>query len=172
MKGHFKLSSGLHSGEYLQCALVLQHPEYAKRLCRALAGKFKDKKPTVVAAPALGGIVVSYEVASALKCRSIFLERQNGVMTFRRGFDVTRSDRVLAVEDVVTTGGSTKEVLGALREKGAQIIGVGVIIDRSCTEPDFGVDFRYLHKLNIETFNPQECPFCKKGIPVVKPGSR
>ena len=172
LKGHFKLSSGLHSAQYLQCALVLQHPEYAKKLCSELADRFKSEKPSVVVAPALGGVLVSYEVASALGCRSIFTEREDGKMTIKRGFDIKTSDRVLVVEDVITTGGSTKEVIDTAKQKGARIIGVGAIIDRSCEKIDFGVKFECLAKLDIKTFKPEDCPLCKKAIPVIKPGSR
>jgi len=172
LKGHFKLSSGLHSEGYLQCALVLQYPEYTKALCAELAKRFKAEKPTVVVAPAIGGILVSYEVANTLGCRSVFTERENDAMIFRRGFDIDASDRVLVVEDVVTTGGSTKEVIEAVRQNGAKVIGVGSIIDRSCNVIDFGVEFKSLLKLDAKTYKPEECPLCKEGIPVIKPGSR
>jgi orotate phosphoribosyltransferase len=172
LKGHFKLSSGLHSEGYLQCALVLQHPEYAKQLCQELAGRFKTKRPTVVVAPAIGGIVVSYEVAKSLGCRSVFAERENGLMTLRRGFVLEKLDRALVVEDVVTTGGSTREVIDVVRRCGAKVIGVGSIVDRSCEKMDFGVKFSSLIKLDIMTFNPGDCPLCKKEIPIVKPGSK
>jgi orotate phosphoribosyltransferase len=172
LKGHFKLSSGLHSEGYLQCALVLQYPEYAKALCAELAKKFAAGKPTVIAAPAIGGILVSYEVAGALGCRSVFTERENDAMTLRRGFALSKPDRVLVVEDVVTTGGSTKEVIGVIRQSGAALLGVGAIVDRSCGDMDFGVEFRSLIKLDIKTFEPDKCPLCHKGVPVVKPGSR
>ncbi len=172
LKGHFRLSSGLHSERYLQCALVLQHPEYAARLCKELAKKFIREKPSVVVAPAMGGIIVSYEAARALGCRSVFTERDGGEMTLRRGFDIKKSDRALVVEDVITTGGSTKEVIDVVKQKGAKLIGVGAIVDRSSGGVDFGVRFEGLVKLTIETFKESACPLCKNGIPVVKPGSR
>jgi orotate phosphoribosyltransferase len=172
LKGHFKLSSGLHSEGYLQCALVLQHPRYAKALCTELAKKFKKAKPTVVVAPAIGGIIVSYEVASALGCRSLFTEREDNVMVFRRGFDLDTDDRVLVVEDVITTGGSTKEVIEAVRQKGAKVIGVGSIIDRSGRTASFDVEFSSLLKLDVKTYTAEDCPLCKKGLPIIKPGSR
>lgn len=172
LSGHFKLSSGLHSEKYLQCALVLQHPEYAKKICNELAKKFKEDKPDVVIGPAIGGIIVSYEVAKALGCRSIFTEREDGKMTLRRGFTIEKSDRALIVEDVITTGGSTKEVIGVVKQGGAKIIGVGAIIDRSCEKIDFGVKFKCLAKVDVKTFKPQDCALCKKGIPIIKPGSR
>ena len=172
LKGHFKLSSGLHSEQYLQCALVLQHPEYAGQLCGELAKKFIKEKPTVVVAPALGGVFVSYEVARALGCRSLFTEREDGRMTLRRGFTISPSDKALVVEDVVTTGGSTKEVIEVVRQNGAQLVGVGAIVDRSSEKIDFGAKFESLLKIKVETFKPEDCPLCAKGIPVVKPGSR
>ena len=131
MKGHFKLSSGLHSGEYLQCARVLQYPEYAKRLCSELARHFKEDRPTCVVAPALGGVIVSYETAKALAVRGIFSERKDGKMVLRRGFEIKPDDKVLVVEDVITTGVSTKEVLDVVKSAGATLIGVGSIVNRS-----------------------------------------
>lgn len=172
LKGHFKLSSGLHSEDYLQCALVLQYPEYAEKLCSQLAGYFKDDKPTCVVAPALGGIVVSYEVARALGVRSLFTERKDGKMVLRRGFKLTKGDRVLVVEDVITTGLSTKEVLKSVESTGAAIVGVGSIIDRSGKNIDFGVKSNSLLKLDLPVFPPEECSLCKQGVDITKPGSR
>ena len=140
LKGHFKLSSGLHSERYLQCALVLQYPKYAKYLCCELAKKFKKEKPSAVIAPAIGGVLVSYEIAKAFGCRSLFTEREDGLMTLRRGFDIRESERVLIVEDVITTGGSTKEVIEVVKQRGGKVIGVGAIIDRSGDMIDFGVE--------------------------------
>lgn len=172
LKGHFRLSSGLHSSYYLQCALVLQYPEYAEKLCKQLAGYFKDDKPTCVAAPALGGVVVSYEAARVLGVRTLFTERVDGKMTLRRGFDIIKEDRVLVVEDVITTGLSTKEVLDVVKSKGAEIIGVGSIVDRSGKTLDFGVKSFSLIKLDLPVFPPTYCPLCRKGLEVIKPGSR
>jgi len=172
LKGHFILSSGLHSGDYLQCALVLQHPEYAEKLCSQLATSFRDDRPTCVVAPALGGVVVSYEVARVLGARSIFTERKDGKMVLRRGFQIKPDDKILVVEDVITTGLSTKEVLEAVRSFGATIVGVGSIVDRSGKNIDFGVKSVSLIKLNLPVFPPERCPLCKKGIEVTKPGSR
>lgn len=170
--GHFQLSSGLHSDRYLQCAKVLQYPHYAKELCDALAKRFKSLNPTVVVAPAIGGILVSYELAKILRCRSVFLEREDGKMCLRRGFEIGPEDRVLVAEDVITTGGTTKEILELVRDRGAEIVGVAAIIDRSCINLDFGVDFKYLLHIDVQVFSPDECPMCKDSIPVVKPGSR
>lgn len=171
MKGHFLLSSGLHSGQYLQCALVLQHPEYAEDLCVQLADKFKNDNPTVVLAPAIGGIIVSYGVAKSLGVRSVFAERVNGKMTLRRNFDINSNDKVLIVEDVITTGGSTKELIGIVKAKGAKLAGVGAIVDRS-KSVNFGTKFESLLKIDIPTYKKENCPLCKDGEPAVKPGSR
>ena len=171
LKGHFKLSSGLHSAQYLQCVRVLQHPEYAAALCKTLAVKFSPR-PTAVIAPALGGIVVSYEVARALGARSLFTERVDGKMTLRRGFELTKNDNVLVVEDVVTTGLSTKEVIEVVKSHGPKLIGVGCLVDRSGNKIDFGTRFESLIKIDIPTFKPETCPMCKVKTPLTKPGSR
>lgn len=172
LTGHFRLSSGLHSGQYLQCARVLQHPEHAGALCKALADKFKDEKIDVVIAPALGGIIVSHEVARSLKTKSLFAERVEGKMTLRRGFELREKDKVLVVEDVITTGLSTKEVIEAVKSFGATVIGVGCLIDRSKGAIDFDVRAEALLKIDIPTFKPEACPLCKEKIPLTKPGSR
>lgn len=172
LSGHFKLSSGLHSNQYMQCALVLQHPEYAAKLGKGIADKFKDDKITVVAGPALGGIVIAHEVARALGVRCIFGEREDGKMTLRRGFNLGQKDRVLLVEDVITTGKSIKELIDVIKHSGAAIVGIGSIADRSSEKIDFGYDAKSLIKLDIKTFPPDDCPLCEQGIPVVKPGSR
>lgn len=172
LDGHFLLSSGLHSAQYLQCALVLQYPKMAERLCVPLADKFRGDNPNVVIAPAMGGILVSYEVARALGIKGIFTERVNKDMCLRRGFSLSREDRVLIVEDVITTGRSTKEVVDVVNSYGSLIVGVGCIIDRSQERIDFGVQLKSLLKIDIATFNPKECPLCENGVPVVKPGSR
>jgi len=172
LKGHFKLSSGLHSGDYLQCARVLQYPRYAEILCGQLVEPFKDDKITCVVGPALGGIVVSYEAAKALGARSIFTERKEGKMVLRRGFEIKPDDRVLVVEDVITTGLSTKEVLEVVTSSGATIIGVASIIDRSGKNIDFGVKSSSVLKIDLPVFLDQDCPLCKKGIEITKPGSR
>lgn len=172
LNGHFKLSSGLHSGNYFQCGLLLQYPDIAEKLCRELAGYFKDDMPTCVAAPALGGVIVSYETARSLRVRSLFTERVEGKMALRRGFEVKKEDRVLVVEDVITTGLSTNEVLEVMKSKGAKIIGVGCIVDRSGKTLDFGVKLKSLAKLDFPTYKEEDCPLCRKGIEIKKPGSR
>lgn len=172
LNGHFKLSSGLHSSQYLQCALVLQHPKHCQTLCVQLAQKFKGAGITTVVAPALGGILVSYETARALGARALFTERKDGAMVFRRGFSLGPEDKVLVVEDVVTTGLSTKEVIEAVKASGAQLAGVGAVVDRSSSPVDFGTKFESLIRINIPTFKREECPLCKKKAALTKPGSR
>jgi len=172
LSGHFRLSSGLHSGNYFQCALLLQNPDIAEKMCKQLSGYFKDDKPTCVVAPALGGVIVSYETARALGVKSLFTERMEGKVVLRRGFELGKGDRVLVVEDVITTGLSTGEVLEAVKSLGAKIVGVGCIVNRSGKELDFGVKLKNLVKLDFPTYKSEECPLCKKGIEIKKPGSR
>ncbi|MEA3305258.1 MAG: orotate phosphoribosyltransferase [Candidatus Omnitrophota bacterium] len=170
--GHFKLSSGLHSGQYLQCALVLQEPVYAGQLGKAIAAKFKNDGITVVAGPAIGGIIIAHEAARALGVRCIFGEREDSRMKLRRGFRVNPHDRILIVEDVITTGSSLKELADFITKAGGKIAGAASIIDRSKKDIDFGVKKEHLVKLDIKTFNPEECPLCQSNIPITKPGSR
>ena len=173
-QGHFKLSSGLHSGGYLQCARILQEPILAERFCKALGSKIGAYEPDVVIGPALGGIVFAYEMARVLGARAMFTERNaEGRMVLRRGFIVTPLSRVLVAEDVLTTGRSAKEVVDLLMEDGIVPVGVTSLIDRSAKPLDFGgIKHESLIKLNIRTFDEKECPLCKEGIPLVKPGSR
>jgi orotate phosphoribosyltransferase len=179
LTGHFKLSSGLHSEKYLQCALVLQHPDVAEKLSGELTKKLSEGLPSgsrtkvdVVVGPALGGITLAYEVARSLGVRGLFTERHEGKMVLRRGFSIGKGENVLVVEDVITTGGSTKEVIDVVRSLGGKVVGVGSIIDRSSQAVDFGVPFHALAKVRVETFEEKDCPLCKKDIPVTKPGSR
>ena len=172
LKGHFKLSSGLHSEKYLQCALVLQYPDIAEKLSKALANNFSAEKIDVVIGPALGGVTLAYEVARAIGARGLFTERQDGKMVLRRGFSISKGEKVLVVEDVVTTGGSTKEVIELVESFGAYVVGVGSIIDRSSAKIDFGAPFKPLAKVEVETFEEDKCPLCKKQMPITKPGSR
>lgn len=172
LEGHFKLSSGLHSEKYLQCALVLQYPNIAGKLSKELAKKFSDTKIDVVAGPALGGITLAYEAARALGVRGLFTERQDSKMVLRRGFSIKKGENVLVVEDVITTGGSTKEVIAVVKELGGEVVGVGSIIDRSSGIIDFGAPFKFLAKVSVETFDEKNCPLCKKGVAITKPGSR
>jgi len=173
LEGHFLLSSGLHSPKYLQCALVLQDPARAERLCSRLARAFADDRVETVVGPAMGGILVAYELARALGARAIFAEREEGRMRLRRGFRIETGQRVLLAEDVVTTGGSLREVLALVREAGAEVVGVAALVDRtSGRDPGFGMPLTALVQLDVPTHVPEECPLCREGVPVVKPGSR
>ena len=176
LEGHFRLSSGLHSPQYLQCALVLQHPAEAEALGGALGAELEARlgavKPTAVLSPALGGLIIGHEVARALGVRAIFAERAEGVLTLRRGFDLTPSDRVVIVEDVLTTGGSTRETMEVAREKGATVVAAGAVINRSGLPSPVDVPFAAMAALTPPTYKPDACPLCEQGIPVTKPGSR
>jgi orotate phosphoribosyltransferase len=171
LEGHFILSSGLHSDRYIQCALVLQHPPIAEQLCSELAGKLGQLGAAVVAAPALGGVIVSHEVARALGVRALFTERQEGAMTLRRGFSLQPGEPVLVVEDVITTGGSTRETMACVEQAGGKVVGVGALIDRSSGKVDLGVPTASLVTLKVQNYDPADCPLCKSGIPAIKPGS-
>ncbi len=172
LEGHFLLTSGQHSDRYIQCARVFQYPEYTQMLTQELASAFKDDKIDVVIGPAIGGIILAYEMARCLGARSIFAERENGIMTLRRGFEIPKGSKVLVVEDVVTTGGSTKEVLDLVNNHGGEIVGVGVFVDRSSGTIEFGVKFNSLLALNIKSYEPRDCPLCLDNTPLIKPGSR
>jgi len=172
LEGHFILSSGLHSDRYVQCAQVLQHPRVAEHLCSQLADRLRHLKPSVVAAPALGGVLVAHEVARALGVRAIFTERQEGAMTLRRGFTLEPGEPTLVVEDVITTGLSTRETIQCIEQAGGKVVGAGSLIDRSGGTADLGMTKASLINLKIQNYNPAECPLCKAGIPAVKPGSR
>ena len=172
LEGHFRLTSGLHSSGYLQCALVLQHPREAEACGVGIAERVRSLAPTVVLSPALGGIVIGHEVARALGVRAIFAERQDGTLTLRRGFSLAAGDRVLVVEDVVTTGGSTRETIDVARAQGASVVGAAAIIDRSGGSQNLDVPFHALATVSLPTYQPDACPLCARGEPVVKPGSR
>jgi orotate phosphoribosyltransferase len=172
LDGHFRLTSGLHSPGYLQCALVLQHPQHAESLGQAIAGRTRDLTPTVVLSPALGGVVIGHEVGRALGVRAIFAERQEGTLTLRRGFSVADDDRVLVIEDVLTTGGSTRETMEAATAAGARVVGAASIVDRSGGRVRFDVPFHALLEVALPTYEPDTCPLCAQGLPVTKPGSR
>jgi orotate phosphoribosyltransferase len=172
LEGHFRLSSGLHSPGYLQCALVLQHPESAEALGRALADRTRSLRPTVVLSPALGGVVIGQEVGRALGMRAIFAERQDGALTLRRGFTLGAGDRVLVIEDVLTTGGSTRETMQVARAAGAQVVGAASIVDRSSGGAHVDVPFSALFDIALPTYEPDTCPLCAEGVAVTKPGSR
>ena len=171
LDGHFLLSSGKHSPQYLQCALVLSDPADSERLCRDLAGPWRDKGVTAVVGPAMGGIVIAYELARALGVRGIFAERADGEMALRRGFAVSAADNVLVAEDVVTTGGSVKEVIRLIRSHGARVAGVASLVMRA-TEAVFDVDHRWLLEISPPVYERELCPQCAAGSDAVKPGSR
>jgi len=172
LEGHFRLSSGLHSTGYLQCALVLQHPADAEMLGRALGARVRHLRPNVVLSPALGGVVIGHEVARALGVRAVFVERQDGMFALRRGFVLGEADRVLVVEDVLTTGGSTRETMQTAIAAGARVVGAASIVDRSGGAARFDVPYEALLDVSLPIYQPDECPLCAKGLPVVKPGSR
>ena len=174
LEGHFRLSSGLHSSGYLQCALVLQHPEHAAALGVALAEQARALRPATVLSPALGGLIIGHEVARALGARAIFAEREDGVLTLRRGFRLTETERVLVVEDVVTTGGSTRETMQVARAAGAQVLGAAAIVDRSggSGRSTLDVPLFSLLEISLPTYDPASCPLCEQGVPIAKPGSR
>jgi len=172
LDGHFILSSGLHSRKYLQCALALQYPSDAAKFGQAIAEQFTDSNIETVASPAIGGLMIGYAVANALNVRFIWTERENGAMTLRRGFSIKENERILVVEDVITTGGSTRECIEALEKNSAKIIGAASIIDRSNGIADVGVPRIALASLEVPGYKPEDCPMCARGEIAVKPGSR
>lgn len=171
LDGHFQLTSGLHSPHYFQCAKVLQYPEYAEKLCGEIVRRFVNERVGVVIAPALGGIVVGQEVGRQLKVRTMFTERKDGTMQLRRGFEVERGERVLVCEDVVTTGGSVKEVIAIVKQCGGEVVGVGAIVDRSGGASGLDNCFATI-TMDVITYSPNDCTLCKQGLRVEKPGSR
>ena len=177
LQGHFKLTSGLHSAEYLQCALVLQHPAAAEKLGRLLAEELRQYAPKgvqFIASPALGGLIIGHEVARAMGARFIFLERdaETKKMMLRRGFTVSPGENTIVIEDVITTGGSTQDVIDTLKAAGANVLAAGSIIDRSGGHANVGVPRVALATMQVAAHYPEQCPMCALGIPVVKPGSR
>lgn len=172
LEGHFLLTSGRHSGRYVQCAQVLRYPEHGARLGAAIADGFRDGGVDLVVGPAVGGIVIAHEAARALGTPCLFTERERGEMTLRRGFHIDPGAKVLVVEDVITTGGSVREVIDLVRGAGGEPVGVGVIVDRSGGKVDFGIPLRALLTLTIETYAADECPLCTTGTAAVRPGSR
>ncbi len=172
LEGHFILSSGLHSPKYLQCALALQHPSEAAKFGEMIAGNFSGEGVETVASPAIGGLIIGFVTAQALGVRFIWTERENGAMTLRRGFSVTEGERILVVEDVITTGGSTRECIDAIEKHGAKVIAAGSIVDRSNGAADVGVLRVSLVSLDVPSYKPEDCPLCAAGIEAVKPGSR
>lgn len=171
-EGHFVLSSGRHADLYMQCAKVLQYPDKAAVLAAEIAKKWQDEEIDVVIGPALGGVVLSYAVAEELGVRSLFSERKNGEMKLRRGFEIKKGERVLVVEDVVTTGGSVKEVLALLENLDLEIVGLSSIVDRSLGSVEFNYEFKPLLPVDIKSYKANHCELCKKGIPITRPGSK
>lgn len=173
MEGHFLLTSGRHSNKYLQCAKIFRNTKYSEELCRDLAEQFKDDQIQLVIGPAMGAVQMAYEVSRHIGCENFFAEREDGVMTLRRGFAVQPGQRVLVVEDVVTTGGSVREVMDIVRKAGGVVAGVGVVVDRTGGKIDFGVPLKSVISLDVQSWEAGECPVCKEGkLPLVKPGSR
>jgi orotate phosphoribosyltransferase len=172
LNGHFVLSSGLHSPNYLQCALALQYPRDAAKFGEAIAAHYVDSNIETVASPAIGGLIIGYAVAQSLNVRFIWTERENGAMTVRRGFSVKENERILVVEDVITTGGSTRECIEALEKQGAKVVAAASIIDRSNGAADVGVPRVALVSLDVPSYKTEDCPMCARGEIAVKPGSR
>lgn len=173
LEGHFRLTSGRHSNKYLQCAKIFRNTKYSEELCAALAEQFAEDGVQVVIGPAMGAVQMAYEVSRHLLCENYFAEREDGKMTLRRGFTVTPNMKVLLVEDVVTTGGSVREVLELVKAAGGDVVGVGSIVDRTGGKIDFGVPFKSVISVDVESWEPEDCPICKEGkIELVKPGSR
>ncbi len=172
LEGHFILTSGKHSDRYIQCAKVLQYPQYAERLARGLAEKVKGSGISVVIGPAMGGVVLAQEVARQLGVRAIFGEREQGRMALRRGFEIKNGEKVLVVEDVITTGGSVEEVLQLVEDLGGKPVAVAALVDRSGGKANFAVPLYQLLTIRAQTYEPGNCPLCREGIPAVKPGSR
>ncbi|MBQ2677117.1 MAG: orotate phosphoribosyltransferase [Clostridia bacterium] len=172
-EGHFLLTSGRHSDKYMQCAKLFRNTKYSEELCSSLAEQFKNDDIQLVIGPAMGAVQMAYEVSRTLNVENFFTERDNGVMTLRRGFAIKPGQRVLVVEDVVTTGGSVKEVIEIVKEQGGVVAGVGVIVDRTGGKIDFGVPLKSVISVEIQSYEADECPLCKEGkIDLVKPGSR
>ncbi len=174
LEGHFLLTSGRHSNRYLQCAKIFRNTKYSEELCAALAEKYRDENIEIVIGPAMGAVQMAYEVSRALGCENFFTERgDDGKMALRRGFAVKPGQKVLVVEDVVTTGGSVREVMELVRAAGGKVAGVGAVVDRTDGKINFGVPFQAVVSLNVQSWEPQDCPLCKAGAPApVKPGSR
>ena len=172
LEGHFLLTSGRHSNRYMQCAKLFQYPVYSEMICKDLAKRFEGQQIDLVVGPAIGGIIMSYEMARQINVPNIFAERENGNMTLRRGFTIPKGAKVLVVEDVVTTGGSVREVMDIVANSEAEVVGVCVVVDRSGGKIDFGVPFFAAYETEIQSYEPSQCPLCEQGLELVKPGSR
>lgn len=173
LEGHFRLTSGRHSNRYLQCAKIFKNAKYSEELCSSLAEQFENDGVELVIGPAIGAIQMAYEVSRHLHVENIFAERENGVMTLRRGFSIEPGQKVLVVEDVVTTGGSVREVIDIVEAAGGKVVGVGSIVDRTGGKIDFGHPFQSVISFDVESWEPDECPLCREGkVELIKPGSR
>lgn len=174
LKGHFLLTSGRHSDRYMQCAKLFQYPDTAELICKQLKELLEQDgiEVQLVVGPAVGGIIMAYEMSRQFGVKNIFAERENGSMTLRRGFTIPKGAKILVTEDVVTTGGSVKEVIALLKELGGDVVGVGSVVDRSNGAVDFGVPYKAVLSMEVVSYAPEECPLCKEGSPAVKPGSR
>lgn len=172
LKGHFLLSSGLHSDTYFEKFQVLQYPQYVEILCRKMASLFRDAHVELVVGPTIGGVIIAYEVARHLKVRSIYAEPGDNGRIFKRGFNIKKGERVLVVDDILTTGGSAREVVQLVEKHQGSIQGIGLLLDRSGGKVKFDYPLKVLATTDITNYRPEECPLCKKGIPLVKPGSR
>ncbi|WP_026476616.1 orotate phosphoribosyltransferase [Alkaliphilus transvaalensis] len=173
LEGHFLLTSGRHSNQYMQCARILQYPWYTEEIAGGLAQAFKDDEVDIVVGPAMGGIIIAYEIARKLKAKNIFAERENGKMTLRRGFSIPKGARVVVAEDVITTGGSVKEVMEIVKEQGGEVVGVAVLVDRSNGTIDFGTKLQAALTTEVISYDAEDCPLCRElKTPPVKPGSR
>lgn len=172
LEGHFLLTSGRHSNRYMQCAKLFQYPVYSEMICKDLAKRFEGQQIDLVVGPAVGGIIMSYEMARQINVPNIFAERENGNMTLRRGFTIPKGAKVLVVEDVVTTGGSVREVMDIVANSEAEVVGVCVVVDRSGGKIDFGVPFFAAYEMEIQSYETSQCPLCEQGLELVKPGSR
>ena len=173
LNGHFILTSGKHSDKYMQCAKILQYPHYAQELCQGIAEEFRNDRIDVVIAPAIGGIIIGYEIARQLGAKNLFAERENDVMTLRRGFSLAPGARVLVAEDVVTTGGSVFDVMQCVQDNGGEVAGVAILVDRSNGKVDFGVKKVAAYTADVVAYDPAECPLCAEGkLAPYKPGSR
>lgn len=173
LQGHFLLTSGRHSSQYMQCAQILQYPEYTEEIARGLAEDFRNDQIDIVIGPAMGGIIIAYEIARQLRAKNLFAERENGKMTLRRGFIIPEGARVLVAEDVITTGGSVREVIDIVKEQGGEVVGVAVLVDRSNGQINFDTKLSAALTTEVISYEEETCPLCKEGkIPAVKPGSR
>ena len=172
MEGHFLLASGKHSEKYLQCAKIFRHTKYSEELCKDIAEQFKDEQIDVVVGPAMGAVQMAYEVSRHVNVENFFTEREDGIMKFRRGFEIKEGMRCLLVEDVVTTGGSIREVIELVQKAGGVVVGLGSIVDRTGGKIDFGVPYKSVIAVDVQSWEANDCPICKEGkIPVIKPGS-